>query len=398
MKNITMMIGRMCFAALLGGLVLSAAATAQETNELGLTEEQALAYNAALEEAQQAASQRKFREATEAYRRALAIYSDDFLTYFNMGISFQSLRQEDSAQVYFRNAIERNPQFGPARIALANSYLKTDQVQDAETVFIAIRDELSDAIEYVLAAEQGLYNVAIKYTNLAIAELNNRDYDKAEQYSNRAIELAGDVFRPYYIAAMVQERKNNDEDARRLWDSALARAGSDIEKALALNGIGRMEISTAKAAIRANNEGAARRARQQAVENLREAAELDPTRSSSWINLGNTLFDLGQYDDALSALTKAEELERRDYRIPNKIAETYLQLGDCAAAEAAASRAIALQRTNANAHAVRAEALECLGRKREAITEYEIAARDSRWRQRATYQAKKLREELGISN
>jgi tetratricopeptide (TPR) repeat protein len=398
MKNSTLMIGRMCFAALLGGLILSTAATAQETNELGLTEEQALAYNAALEEAQQAASQRKFREATEAYRRALAIYSDDFLTYFNMGISFQSLRQEDSAQVYFRNAIERNPQFGPARIALANSYLKTDQVQDAETVFIAIRDELSDAIEYVLAAEQGLYNVAIKYTNLAIAELNNRDYDKAEQYSNRAIELAGDVFRPYYIAAMVQERKNNDEDARRLWDSALARAGSDIEKALALNGIGRMEISTAKAAIRANNEGAARRARQQAVENLREAAELDPTRSSSWINLGNTLFDLGQYDDALSALTKAEELERRDYRIPNKIAETYLQLGDCAAAEAAASRAIALQRTNANAHAVRAEALECLGRKREAITEYEIAARDSRWRQRATYQAKKLREVHGISN
>ncbi len=398
MKNITMMIGRMCFAALLGGLVVSAAVTAEETNELGLTEEQALAYNAALDEAQQAASQRKFREATEAYRRALAIYSDDFLTYFNMGISFQSLRQEDSAQVYFRRAIDKNPQFGPARIALANSYLKVDQVQDAETAFVAIRDELPDAIEYVLAAEQGLYNVAVKYTNLAVAELNNRDYDKAEQYSNRAIELAGDVFRPYYIAAMVQERKNNDEDARRLWNSALARAGSDEEKALALNGIGRMEISKAKAAIRANDETGARRARQQAVEHLREAADLDPNRSSSWINLGNTLFDLGRYEDALGALARAEELERRDFRIPFKIAETYIQLGDCAAAEEAASRAIALQRTNANAHAVRAEALECLGRKREAITEYETAARDPRWRQRATYQANKLREELGISN
>ncbi|HDS73936.1 MAG TPA: tetratricopeptide repeat protein [Firmicutes bacterium] len=398
MKSITMMIGRMCFAAVLGGLILSAAATAQETNELGLTEEQALAYNAALDEAQQAASQRKFREATEAYRRALEIYADDFLTYFNMGISFQSLRQEDSAQVYFNHAIEKNPHFGPARIALANSHLKMDQVQDAETVFVALRDQLADSIEYVLAAEQGLYNVAIKYTNLAVAELNNRDYDTAEQYSNRAIELAGDVFRPYYIAAMVQERKNKDEDARRLWDSALARANSDEEKALALNGIGRMEISTAKAAVRANNDAAARRARIQAVEHLRESTDLDPNRSSSWINLGNTLFDLGRYDEALDALTRAEELERRDFRIPSKIADTYIQLGDCAAAEAAASRAIALQRTNANAHAVRAEALECLGRKREAITEYETAARDPRWRQRATYQAKKLREELGISN
>lgn len=397
MKSITMMIGRMCFAALVGGLFLSAAVVAEETtNELGLTEDQAIAYNAALEEAQQASQQRKFREATEAYQRALSIYADDFLTYFNMGISFQGLRQEDSAQVYFKQAISHNQTFCPARIALGNSHLKMDQVEEAEAVFLSVHEQFADSVEFVLAAEQGLANVATKYTNLAVAELNSRNYDQAEVYANRAIDLADDSFRPYYIAAMVQERKKAIGTAANLWNNALTRATDDKNRALALNGLGRMEIEQAKIALRANRDGEARRSRIQAAEHLKEAAELDPTRSSSWINLGNTLYDLERYPEALEALIQAEELEKRNYRIPFKIAETYIALGNCQLAETAASRAIGLQPTDANAHAVRAEALECLDRKREAIDEYEIAARDPRWRQRATFEANRLKKEIGL--
>jgi tetratricopeptide (TPR) repeat protein len=394
MQNVTTAITSFCLAAFLGMVTLSAPVSAEETNEQGLTAEQAVSLNEAIQAAKQSYSQRKYRDAVESYHQALQIYNQDFLTFYNIGVSYRGLKEEDSAQVYLGQAIQLNPQFGPARLALATSYLKTNNLENAEQSYVSINTDMPDSIQYVMAAEQGLLKVAKEYTNRAVRMMRQRDYDAAEGFANRAVVLAGSASRPAYVAGSVQEKKKNLDQASAFFTQAHANAVEGKDKASALVGMGRIEIARAKVAARAERAQSARSARRRAIELLREAVGIDNTSFSGYVNLGNTLFELGEYAEARDALIRAEELNARSHTVPFKLAETYMQLGQCTSAEAAASRAIALRRTNASAHNARAEALECLGRTNEAIQEYDIAARDPRWRQHANYKAKKLREKL----
>ncbi len=385
-----------CIAAILTGTAGVLPTSAQETNELGLTAEQAEALNAAIDEGRTYFRQRKYRDAVSAYRRALVVYDGDPTTFYNLGLSYQGLDNGDSAVAMLRRSIEIAPGFGPARLAVAREYLTRGELMDAEHEYDAIIADIPDSTQYVLAARQGLHNVALQFTNKAVREIRQRNYDVAEQHAAHAAHLAPNVYRPQYISAMVQERKRNTGAAKAFFEAALDLAIQDGERAAALNGIGRTEANQAKAAQRSGNNGQARRLRQQAVDHLKQATELDPSLFPAFVTLGNTLYELGRYAEARTSLERAEELDRRNPKVPFKLAETYMQLGQCTKAEAAASRAIARQPTNASAHAVRAEALECLGRKRDAIDEYVKAARDPRWRQRAQFKANELREDLGL--
>jgi len=372
--------------------MISAAAGAPE-----LTPEQVTALNEAREQGRVLFQQRKYREAAEAYRRATRIDSSDAPTYFNLGLCHQGLNDSPGAVQALRRAITIDPMFGPAHLEIAKVLLKGNDLEAAEEEYKATQRLLADSIQYLAVAEQGLQNVAIAYTNRAVVAMRQRDYDRAQADAGRAMELAPELARGYYIGARIDEIRDRYGSALERYHLAAENAGNAKERAEALEGIGRVYIAIAHDAERANRTEEAERARRDAVEHLRESLQLDSTNATTFLNFGNTLYELNLNVEARNALIRAEGLNRRDYQAPFKLAEAYLKLDQCAEAEAAASRAIALQRANASVHAVRAEALECLGRLREAIEEYDQARRDPRWRQRAEYKMKKLTEELGRS-
>jgi len=376
--------------------VLAGAPSPAPAQPAGLTAEQVLALNAARDEGKELFRQRKYREAAQAYERALAIDSTDAPTYFNTGLSYQAIDSTAKALRAYRSAIRVDALFGPARLAMGALLLGNGRLKEAEETYAAITTAMPDSIQYVGAAEQGLDRVAIQYTNRAIEASRQRRSDSAEVYIDKAMQLSPDSFRPFYVAGNIHEQEQKLDEALHHYQQALTNAQDRTDRAKALSGIGRIKLAQARAAERNGGASTVQQLRLEGVDYLQQAVGLDSTDYSSYVNLGNTFFDLERYDDAKNALLKAEQLNPRDYRPPLKLAETYLKLDKCPEAEQAASRAIQGQRANPAAHAFRAEALECLGRKQDALAEYGIVARDPRWRQHALYKIKTIREELGL--
>lgn|GEM_PF-1403328 len=387
-------LGMMAAVITVLGILAPVSAT---TGDDELTPEQIQALNEAREQGRTFFQQRKYREAAEAYRRAAQMDSTDAPTYFNLGLCYQSLNNNRDAIVALRRAVTLDPMFGPAHLEIAKVFLKQENLEEAEREYHATKRILADSVQYLAAAEQGLATVAVAYTNRAIVSLRQRKYPEARADAARAMELAPEISRPFYIGGHIEESARDYDAAERYYRAAVARAEDDARRAEALEGVGRILNQRARDADRDNNAAAATRLREQAAEFLTQSAQADSSRATTFVNLGNTLFELARYEEAARALSHAEKLDPRDYKSPFKLAEAYMRLERCSEAEQAASRAIRLQPMNASAHAVRAEALECLGRLQDAINEYDEAKRDPRWRQRCEYKIKKLQEELSSS-
>ncbi|OQB37480.1 MAG: Tetratricopeptide repeat protein [Candidatus Latescibacteria bacterium ADurb.Bin168] len=359
-----------------------------------LTAEQALALNAVRDSARTLFQQRKYRDAVEAYKRSLLIDSTDAATYFNLGLGYQVLGNDDEALAMLNRSVALDSLFAPAHLEVGKVYLKKQELEQAEEAYLATKRIFADSLQYSMAADQGLNNVAIAYSNRAVLGMRERNFGSAEADAEKAISLSPDISRGYVVAATVYENQQKYDEAEQRYRAAVDRAENDQVKANALEGIARSILGRVRDSR--NNTSGVRSARLSAAEILRQAARIDTTNFTALVNLGNTLFDLEQYAAAESALVRAESLRPRDFRPPLKLAETYMKLNRCGEAEQAATRALAVQPGNASAHATRAEALECLGRTREALDAYVQASRDPRWKQYADRKAKTLREQLGL--
>jgi len=390
---------RMFYAAVMiacsGALGLPVRAPAQvAVAKPELTAEQALALNAVRDSARTLFQQRKYRDAVEAYKRSLLIDSTDAATYFNLGLGYQVLGNDDEALAMLNRSVALDSLFAPAHLEVGKVYLKKQELEQAEEAYLATKRIFADSLQFSMAADQGLNNVAIAYSNRAVLGMRERNFGSAEADAEKAISLSPDISRGYVVAATVYENQQKYDQAEQRYRAAVDRAENDQVKANALEGIARSILGRVRDSR--NNTSGVRSARVSAAEILRQATQIDTTNFTALVNLGNTLFDLEQYAAAESALVRAESLRPRDFRPPLKLAETYMKLNRCGEAEQAASRALAVQPGNASAHATRAEALECLGRAREALDAYVQASRDPRWKQYADRKAKALREQLGL--
>ena len=79
------------------------------------------------------------------------------------------------------------------------------------------------------------------------------------------------------------------------------------------------------------------------METLQEAVRLDPRHARAWYNLGLALNTVGQPDEGLASLLRAESLEPTDPGIPYARATILAGLGRTAEARQAAARALEIQ-------------------------------------------------------
>ncbi len=77
-------------------------------------------------------SQKKYTEAVEEFKKAIAVDPRQKNAYYNMGLAYYSLRKYTEAAQACRNALSIDPRFADARYMLALSYVQQRQWDNAE--------------------------------------------------------------------------------------------------------------------------------------------------------------------------------------------------------------------------------------------------------------------------
>jgi serine/threonine protein kinase/tetratricopeptide (TPR) repeat protein len=226
-------------------------------------------------------------EEAAAPRRAI---DPDAVQAYLKGRFYWERRSEEGvgrAIEFFNQAVERDPQYALAHVGLADSYLVLANFSIIESRSAATRARA--AARRALELDPSLGEA---YTSLAtIADIHDWKRADAEQLYRRAIELS-----PNYATAHHWYSDHLTSLAR--FDEAMG----EVRRAQDLDPLS-MIISTSVGTVL----NYARKHRE-AVDHLLGALDLDPRFTVTWMGLGGAYEQLGEFDRAIEAFSRAREL------------------------------------------------------------------------------------------
>ena len=121
------------------------------------------------------------------------------------------------------------------------------------------------------------------------------------------------------------------------------------------------------------------------IEVTQKAINADPKLARAYRDQGIAYSKNGRWSKAAEMQNKATLLNKRDSRAFFHLAEANNQLGKCDEAKDAALTATKLKATNGGSWVELGLSYKCLSMEAEALSAFEKAKRDSRWRQVALY-------------
>ena len=243
--------------------------------------------------------------ALATYRRALAVQEHASI-YHNIGHTFAAARRADSAQVYYRFALELDPDLRESYKGLVKALRSEDRLQSAVVVLDqALRRWPQDQLMLLLRGD-------------ALAALG-REEEAVASY-RRAGKEERDIW----------PRLGAEALRRQGWTRALDHFGRALEfseAAIAYNGRGTalLELGQIEAALAA----------------FRRAARLEPERATAYANIGRAFLRYGRAVEAAAAMEKACSLEPETGRLQALWGQALERMGKTEAAAAAYKRAIA---------------------------------------------------------
>jgi tetratricopeptide (TPR) repeat protein len=239
-------------------------------------------------------------------KKALTIQPGDSDLYAHLAGCHLGLEQNETALEWTNKGIEVNPA-SPQLLHIRALILKA-----AGQIDSAINDDLK-----ALALDPG-YRPA--YTNLGrIFLYQKKDYEKAVEYFNGALAIAGeDAYLNYYLGN-AHEMDGNPESALQFYNDVLAYDPADtILLNLTYNGIGNIYfydfLDYAKA-----------------IENYEKAAELNP-RKVIYANISNAYNHIGQYDKAIAWSNKGLKTNSKNPDLCFSRGQAHLEKGETAKA------------------------------------------------------------------
>ena len=222
-------------------------------------------------------------------------------SHLDAGDTYARDKKDAEALIEYRNAVQRDPMLAPARLKLAEAYLKSGQAERAVG-------------EYVRAADLMPRDLAVQLKTGGLL-LRARRFDDARGRADKVLAIDpksadGLVLRANALAGL----------------SDFAGAVEQMQQALAIEG---------KAGYYANL-GAIQLAhgqRDEAEQAFRRALELDPTSMSTQLAWINFLWAAGRSTEAEAALRQAHGLDPKDRTVNGALATYYLAVGRRAEAE-----------------------------------------------------------------
>jgi tetratricopeptide (TPR) repeat protein len=225
--------------------------------------------------------QAQFQEAAIELRRVLEIDPDNLLAHYNLGFIAYRSRDYDAALVHLRRTLELRPDHPEAHYTLGLTYMALERYDDAVASLeraIAI-DPKHVGSHFNLAsaaARAGRADLAIREQKI-YAEISGRskaDAERAEQVKAASLGAVEALMAGKYTEALHEYQKLLAENR---------------DYAPLYNDIGRVQLKLGQ--------------RQEALESLRRAAELDPKLSEPHYLLSNLYREMG--DEASSSRERA---------------------------------------------------------------------------------------------
>jgi len=258
----------------------------------------------------------QYQQAGRHYELLLEENSRNPLFHFNYATVLEKLGQEEQAEKEFRRALELSPGFHQAAMALGLLYERTNRVSRAEALYrqliqlnpknhlpylllqgiYARKNDLA-AVKRIL--EEGLNNGIRRlefYQALASLALEEKEYQKAEEYLKKSLEIE-ETSQAYFSLGVIYDRRKEPERMEAAMKKAIE---LKPDNAMALNYLGysfllKKDLTAEKL--------------KEAFALISKACEIEPDNGAFLDSLGWAYYLRGEYRQAEKLLLRAASLE-----------------------------------------------------------------------------------------
>ncbi len=229
-------------------------------------------------------AQRDYDSANRRLEQAIARYGDEQPqaradAWYQRGQAYRGLARYESALNAYRQAIDLNPNFADPWVSAGDVNATLERYDEAVEAY-------RRAVELEPAAAQ-------PWNSLGDVYRVQEQYNQAAQAYRRAIELEPDFAWPYHNLGLINEIQQRYESAINYFEQAIKRQAQPKARALSWDGLG--------------NIYQAQQRNEQAVSAYQKAIELDPDLASAYHGLGQVYHALEQYEPAILRYQQAIE-------------------------------------------------------------------------------------------
>jgi len=271
----------------------------------------------------------------------------------NLGNSYNTIGDIDTAMIVFERALQVIPELAEARMNLGNIYLRKDRVEDAIYQYRASlqinpddakahlnlgnaytqRGWLPDAINEYHTSLRLDPNLVDAYRNLASAHTSQKRFNQARTYLEHAMALDADNSDLHSQMGDVLCNLGYHDRALAQYEKAL---NLKSDSALAYYGMG----------LCYNKRGQT----DKEIQAYEKALKIEPDMIGALINLGNVFFAKHDYDTAIDYYSRATRVNDSDATIHYNLGAAYSNKGDYAQAVDAHKRAVQIDPKMGDAH------------------------------------------------
>jgi len=321
------------------------------------------------------------------------------LAFLSAGVlSAQDLNQQKQALIQKIHEIDAKLKDNPTKDEYDELMKEREKVQSEIKV---INDKLmsdAEAMKKINAVKKA-YNNGLNAYKLGQLQASLGHY-------NRAIEMDPNFAKAYYGKGLTLKKMRKYKEAIQAYQAAVQH---DPNLIIAYIALGKMysqinqpdyAISTYTTAIK--NDPTSHKAYYElgavylnkkknynkAAENFTRATQINPEYDLAFYSLGVSLIELNRLDEALLALENALSVtKRRKWEAPHyRMAVIYNKQGKHSQARNAAKKALANKRNYAPAAYEAGKASKELGQYNQALSFFQIAAKDRLWKRSAEYE------------
>ena len=295
----------------------------------------------ALKTGNQLFNEGKYQLAIESYMRAIAENPLIAGAHYNIGRSYQQLRQPKLALEYYSKAIERNPRNADAFYNRGAMAYKSGRLSEA----------VSD-----LSASIDLRRLPDVYFVRALAYSKTGKYRKALSDLTNAIMLDGRFDDAYFNRGLIRHRLGYFGSAAEDFSAAIRIRPKTIR--YFSRGQSRAKAGATKAALA----------------DFRHTLKLDPRFARAHNECGNVFYKLNKFRQAIDEYTSAIAISPKHQYHFNR-AMAYVGLGDSEAAIADLTSAVSIFPRFAKGYALRGKLYKEIGKHTLALADAEKAGR-----------------------
>lgn len=301
----------------------------------------------------------QYESAAVCYRRAHLLEPGSFRWLFYLGWVQAAQGMHEDAVRTLREAIRMNPDYVPARLALADSLFSIGNWEESQDIYLAISEAHPDNAE--------------AHYGLGRARAARGDLAGARSSYVKSCELFPAYGAAHYELAMVHRKLGDAVQAQREFSVYEQNKGTAPPRQDSLRSdVTRLNLgSVARIRRGADLEQAGRI--DEAIAAQEEALHLDPGAVQAHINLISLYGRLGQYDKATDHYKAALDQGGKRADLHYNYGVLLLRLGSRDEAEAAFERALQINPYYAEAHTNLGTLYEQHGRLNDALQQFTAA-------------------------